>query len=211
MEVTAPDINESYVRFAVVPGTNKIRFGLGAVKNIGAEIAESIIRERKAGGKYDSLENFLERVQSKNLNKKSLESLIKCGAMDCFGERGSMLANAQRMLDFNREIKDIKNKISGSLFGVGTVSLSRPTLKMEIADPADAKQKLLWEKELLGLYLSAHPFAQSLPLVKNLIVPSDELQNHQDNSWVTVAGVVASIKQIRTKKNELMCFVTLED
>ena len=211
LEVMAPDINESYARFAVVPGTNKIRFGLGAVKNIGAEIAELIIRERKACGKYDSLENFLERVQSKNLNKKSLESLIKCGAMDCFGERGVMLANAQKMLDFNREVKDIKSKISGSLFGAGAVSLSRPTLKMEIADPADAKQKLLWEKELLGLYLSAHPFAQSLPLVKDLVVPSDELQNYQDNSWVAVAGVVASIKQIRTKKNELMCFVTLED
>lgn len=211
LEVLPPDINESYVRFSVVPGTNKIRFGLEAVKNIGSEIAKNIVALRKANGRFDSLEDFLTRVQSKNLNKKSLESLIKCGAMDCFGERGQMLGNVQKMLDFHRDIANLTAKSQNSLFGAA-VTLSRPVLRMEIAPPAEFKQKLIWERELLGLYVSAHPFSEWERYVKELATPSNELTGKKEGEWVTVAGIVSVIKQIRTKKNnEPMDFVTLID
>jgi DNA polymerase-3 subunit alpha len=122
-----------------------------------------------------------------------------------------MLANVQKLLDFNREIKNIQTKANNSLFGAASINLSRPTLRMESTSAVDMKQKLLWEKELLGLYVSAHPFAQSLPLVKDVITPSDQLRGRRDNSWVAVAGVITGVRQIRTRKNEPMCFVTLED
>jgi DNA polymerase III subunit alpha len=211
LEVLPPDINESFARFAVVPGTNKIRFGLLAVKNLGSDIVEAIIQERKARGKFASIEDLLERVQHKNINKKSLEAMIKCGAMDNFGERGQLLANVQKMLDFNRDIKKSHEKSGPSLFGAAKIALSRPSLKMELAPACDDKQKLLWEKELLGLYISAHPFASALPLVRDMITRSDELQNKKEDNWVTVAGVITKVKQIRTKKNDLMCFATMED
>lgn len=211
LEVLSPDINESFPRFAVVPKSNKIRFGLLAIKNLGSDIVEAIISERKAKGKFVSIEELLERVQHKNINKKSLEALIKCGAMDIFGERGKLLANVQKMLDFNREIKKSQEKSGASLFGTANITLSRPSLKMESAPPCDDKQKLLWEKELLGLYISAHPFAAALPLVRDMATRSDDLQNKKEDSWVTVAGVITKVKQIRTKKNDLMCFATLED
>ncbi|MFA5133953.1 MAG: DNA polymerase III subunit alpha [Patescibacteria group bacterium] len=211
LQVLPPDINESYPRFSVVPNTNKIRFGLVAIKNIGSDIVETIIAERKANGKFQSIEDFLERVQTKNVNKKSMEALIKSGAMDCFGERGEMLANVQKMLDFNREIRASKEKAGASLFGAANISLSRPTLKRDPAPPVDDKQRLTWEKELLGLYISAHPFSQYLPYVQDIITRADQLRDKKDNNWVTVAGLVTYVKQIRTKKNELMCFATLED
>ncbi|MFH1193583.1 MAG: DNA polymerase III subunit alpha [bacterium] len=211
LDVLPPHINESFPRFAVVPGTNKIRFGLLAVKNLGSDIVEAIIQERKAHGKFSSIEDLLERVQHKNINKKSLEAMIKCGAMDVFGERGKLLANVQKMLDFNREIKKSHEKSGASLFGASNITLSRLVLKMESAPPCDDKQKLLWEKELLGLYISAHPFAAALPLVRDMITRSDELQNKKEDNWVTVAGVITKVKQIRTKKNDLMCFATMED
>ena len=173
LEVLPPDLNESFPRFAVVPNSNKIRFGLLAIKNVGSDIVEAVITERKSGGKFESLENFLERVQHKNLNKKSLEAFIKCGAMDVFGKRGAMLANVSKMLDFNREIRDTEAKVEGSLFGGSNISLSKPTLQMEQAEEIDERQVLMWEKELLGLYISAHPFAQTVPLVRDLIIYSD--------------------------------------
>lgn len=210
LEVLPPDINESFPRFSVVPGTKKIRFGLEAVKNIGTEIAKNIIAERKANGKFDSLENLLERVQDKNLNKKSLESFIKCGALDSFGERGAMLANVQKMLDFHRDAKTAA-KPQNSLFG-GAVALSRPVLRLEPAPEAEFKQKLVWEKELLGLYISAHPFSHLAPYVAGLATPSSGLKDLREGAWATVCGVITITKQIRTKKNnELMCFATLED
>lgn len=209
LEVLPPDINESFPRFSVVPGTKKIRFGLLAIKNVGSDIVEAVIEERKRGDKFDSLEDLLERVQHKNLNKKSLEAFVKCGAMDCFGDRAQMLFNMQKLLDFNRDIRDTKEKESQSLFGAD--SLSRPVLKMEDAEPIEQKEMLAWEKELLGLYISAHPFSEALPLIGNMITPFSELENKKDGNWVNVAGVITNIHQIRTKKNEPMIFVTIED
>ncbi|MFC1612547.1 DNA polymerase III subunit alpha [Patescibacteria group bacterium] len=211
LEVLPPDINESFPRFAVVPKTNKIRFGLEAIKNVGSDIVEAVIAERKKNGKFDSLEDFLERVQHKNLNKKSLEAFVKCGAMDSLGKRGEMLENMPKMLDFNREIREVQETAHNSLFGAGGIDLSRPTLKMEPAEPVDKKMRLTWEKELLGLYVSAHPFTDALPLVRDLITPSDELPEKKDGNWVNVSGVISIIKKKKTRKGEMNPFVTIQD
>ena len=212
LDVLPPDINESFGRFSVVPNTNKIRFGLLAIKNVGSDIVEAVIVERKKNGKFDSLDDFLERVQHKNFNKKSLDAFIKCGAMDSMGDRSQMLENIQKMLDFNREIREVQEQAHNSLFGTGGIDLSSPTLKMEpVTGEIDQKTKLQWEKELLGLYVSAHPFSEALPLIRDIITPIEELSDKKDGNWVNVAGVITVLKKIRTKKNEPMIFVTIED
>jgi len=208
LEVLPPDINDSYSKFSVVPKTNKIRFGLLAIKNVGSDIADAIIKERKENGKFESLEDFLERVNHKNLNKKVLDALVKCGAMDALGARAEMLHNMQKMLDFNREVRASSEQPVG-LFGKNI--LSKPTLQMEPAEPIEKKEILAWEKELLGLYISAHPFLDIKPLIADLIKSVDELKEMKDGNWVNVAGVITKIHSIRTKKNEPMCFVTIED
>ncbi len=111
IEVLAPDINESFRNFSVVPKTNKIRFGLFAIKNVGENIVNSIISERKADGPYKSITDFISRIDSQVINKKSLESLIKAGVFDKFAERNQLLHNIERLLNYARENK--KQKISG--------------------------------------------------------------------------------------------------
>ncbi len=157
IKVLPPNVNESFGNFGVV-AENTIRFGLFSIKNFGEGIASVIIKERKTGGKFKHLEDFLNRIKDKNLNKKSLESLIKAGAMDEFGERGIMLANLQDMLDYNRERTKLPDN-QDSLFGMFGDSDGSPVqhLKLKDADKATQTEKLGWEKELLGLYISGHP------------------------------------------------------
>jgi DNA polymerase-3 subunit alpha len=157
IKVLPPDVNESYGNFGVV-GDKVIRFGLFSIKNFGEGIGTVIIAERKKNGPFKHLEDFLNRIKDKNLNKKSLESLIKAGAMDMFGERGTMLANLQDMLDYNRErtrMPENQDSLFGALLGDDANAVQH--LKLHDAEPASQTEKLLWEKELLGLYISGHP------------------------------------------------------
>lgn len=155
IQVLPPDVNESFGNFGVV-AEKTIRFGLFSIKNFGEGIGSVIIKERKQNGKFKHLEDFLNRIKDKNLNKKSLEALIKAGAMDEFGDRGVMLSNLQDMLDYNRErtrLPDNQDSLFGALGGTDAVQ----HLKLKDAEKANQKEKLLWEKELLGLYISGHP------------------------------------------------------
>ena len=135
---------------------DRIRFGLTTIKNFGEGVANSIIEERKKAGHFKSLADFLERVTDKNLNKKSLEALIKSGALDEMGERGVMLANLELLLENNKE-SSRKPSNQDSLFGLMADTASIPTLKLATAPQATTEEKLAWEKELLGLYISGHP------------------------------------------------------
>jgi len=224
IEVMAPDLNESYGSFTVVSsGTaenrvvsateriTKIRFGLKAIKNIGANIADEIIKERKARGPFVDITDLLERVTDKDLNKKSLESLIKCGALDRFGARGMLLANMEAMLSFNKEVS--KNALSGqsSLFAEQPAVMTKAKVNLTPASDASQAEKLGWEKELLGLYISEHPFNDYKKLLAGLITPIAELKKHTRDASVTVGGVVSSIKKIITRSNETMMFVKIED
>ena len=190
----------------------RIRFGLVTIKNFGQGISTAIIDERKKGGKFASLADFLDRVKDKNLNKKSLESLIKSGAMDCFGEdRGILLANLDLMLDYNKESSN-NHKDQTSLFGMMTDVSSVPTLKLNDAPLAEMKDKLTWEKELLGLYVSGHPLEKYREIItKKDIDIKRALETKKDKDGVVLAVIIDEVRLIQTKNNETMAFVTVSD
>jgi len=215
--VLPPDINESFSAFSVVkikdPKEEKmieaIRFGLTTIKNFGEGIGKSIIHERKANGHYTSLANFLDRVHDKNLNKKSMEALIKSGAMDSFGERGQMLANLEDLLKYNKE-KSKEDDTQDSLFG--NTILSQSSLKMRDSTPATQAEKLQWEKELLGLYVSGHPLDKYKNVLEsremNIKKAKEQLKEGENT---VVAGIIEEVKNITTKKGDNMMFLKLTD
>lgn len=157
IDVLPPSVNESFSQFSVIPDGKKykIRFGLTTIKNFGDSVASAITSERKRAGKFNSLTDFLERIKDKNLNKKSLESLIKSGALDEFGERGHLLANLESLLSYHKEHMNAPDN-QDTLFGLLDDTSSIPTLRLAEAPAATQKEKLTWEKDLLGLYISGH-------------------------------------------------------
>ena len=211
IKVLPPDINQSLANFTYI-SDREIRFGLAAIKNLGEDIIKTIIEERKENGKFKSLADFLVRVHSRNLNKKSLEALIKAGAMDEFAERNQMLNNMEKMLAFVKINEREINTGQSSLFG-GQTSGKEPVLVLEPALPAEEKYKLLWEKELLGLYVSSHPFKNLNGYFQDKTAAIRDIINKQyaPGSLISVAGIIAGVKKIFTKKNELMLFAAIED
>ncbi len=212
LPVLPPDINESFGDFTVIStGTGKgIRFGLYTIKNLGEEISNIIIEERKNNGRFESLSNFLERVHHRNLNKKSLEALIKSGAMDELGERGSMLANMEDALQYNKETASIATA-QNSLFGLMENKQTLPGLKLKDAPKALQEEKLAWEKELLGLYISGHPLDKFKDKLAKLKVSVGEARKLQENMPVVIGGMIESVRKIMTKKNDPMAFVKVSD
>ncbi len=210
--VLAPDINASVADFTVVnnseiPGEGIIRFGLLTIKNFGSDIANAIIAEREARGVFKSITDFLDRITHKNLNKKSLEALIKCGAMDSFGERGQLLANMETLLEYNKEKQSIGSQ--DSLFGMID---SAPTLKLNPAGEASQKDKLAWEKELLGLYVSGHPLERLQERIEKSGTTIKKIREEMKPGLpITLACIVDEVKQIITKTNERMAFVKVSD
>ncbi len=224
IKVMAPDINQSFDSFTVVTsGTEKnmvvasteapdtIRFGLKAIKNVGEHISEEIIKERKKNGPYKDLTDLLERVCDKDLNKKSLESLIKCGGLDKFGERGQLLGNMENILEFNREITKAKSSNQTSLFADAPGVIYSRRLKLEAAPAATQRETLAWEKELLGLYISEHPFSEFKKFMTVSVIPVAGLASHKSDSQVFVGGVITKIQKIITRSGEPMLFVRIED
>ncbi|MES2059821.1 MAG: DNA polymerase III subunit alpha [Patescibacteria group bacterium] len=211
--VLPPDINESFSGFTVIEGQNnerdKIRFGLTTIKNFGEGIADSIIAERKTNGRFVSLANFLERITDKNLNKKSLEALIKCGALDAFGERGELLGNLESLLEFNKE-SGKEDSGQDSLFGVAHKTESSLTLqKFPKAEP---KETLAWEKELLGLYITGHPLDKFREKMEAKGISIENVKaNSKEGQSQMIIGVVETIREIRTKKGDAMAFVKIAD
>ena len=209
--VLPPDINESFSDFTVIPSTEeqwKIRFGLRSIKNFGDGISATIIEEREGKGKFKSLSDFLERIQDKNLNKKSLESLIKCGALDAFAERGEMLENLDELLAHNRA-RGTASVNQNSLFG--QLVSGEETLHLRKAEPASVHDRLAWEKELLGLYISGHPLdAYKEKLGKQNSIAQMKVDVPAGMPTI-VAGVVEEAKQIMTKNGEYMAFVRVAD
>lgn len=224
LQIMPPDINESFGSFTVVTsgtktnqataGTetiNTIRFGLQAIKNVGEHIVEEIIRERKENGPYADIFDLLERITDKDLNKKSLDSLIRCGALDGFGERGQLLANLDRFLTFNKEVGRERDNKQGNLFADLPTAGDSPHPSLNPAPAVQQNEKLNWEKELLGLYVSEHPYNTFRPYLTNYAVPLSELKRHQGDDRVITAGVISTIKKIITRSGESMLFVKIED
>jgi DNA polymerase-3 subunit alpha len=217
IEVMAPDINESFTRFTVVAdslkeGKPRIRFGLSAVKNVGLNITKAVIHERKQNGHFQSLVDFLSRVNDKDLNKKSLESLIKCGALDQFGDRYEMLMNMEKLLNFIKAVNNEAQTNQNSLFAL-TDNKIKHTLQLEKFTQTSKKEKLAWEKELLGLYISEHPFSEFQSDLEGYILSTVNLKKGLGVGVgnIRIGGVINSIKKIITQKGEMMLFVKIED
>jgi len=215
--VLPPDVNESFKNFAMVskhgePG--RIRFGLTAVKNVGEHICEVVYRERKAHGQYKSLEDLLERVTDKDLNKKSLESLIQTGALDGFGhDRGVLLSNIENILFFSKQYKEKQVSQQESLFSGTQIAMDNKVVLKE-AQNATLEDKLAWEKNLMGLYISSHPFLyyQEVMVQENApLVSLIDVEEFDRDAWVIVGGVVDGVKKKITKKGSVMLFVTIQD
>ncbi|MCX6717029.1 MAG: DNA polymerase III subunit alpha [Candidatus Taylorbacteria bacterium] len=226
--ILPPDVNESFSQFTVIKSEKKaevelsaseagaetpdrIRFGLVTIKNFGQGAATAIIDERKRGGKFKSLADFLERVQDKNLNKKSLEALIKAGALDSFGERGLMLGNIDDLLAYNKEHANEQRKNQDSLFG-GALDSTVNGLRLREAPAVTPDVRLAWEKELLGLYVSGHPLDKfRAVLEKRELDIKKAKENQKDGQIVILAGIIEEAKQINTKKGDVMMFLKITD
>ncbi|MDD5696869.1 MAG: DNA polymerase III subunit alpha [Candidatus Pacebacteria bacterium] len=224
IEVLSPDINESFSNFSVVPEKNQIRFGLSAIKNVGYNIVEQIIEERKARGHYKSIQDFISRVNGKVLNKKSLESLIKAGVFDRLEERNRILLNLDKLMQWSKDDKRIKESGQKGLFAANGVPDNH--IALSAVDAADEYDKLNWEKELLGLYVSGHPLEKYKELLENMTMPirkinidlgqvrvrSNPFERYIiQGEMVTVGGIISNIKKIITKKGQPMMFMKVQD
>lgn len=206
IKVLPPDINESGKDFTIID-KNTIRFGLSAIKNVGYNFAEKIIEEKEKGEKYLSIEDFIERIPIEVLNKKSMESLIKTGVFDKFGERSKLLYNLPTLLEFARSLQRKKINGDGSLFGKkGGISLK---LNNNLTSSKD-NDKILWEKEFLGVFISSHPLLNLKEKIKNTL-SINNLSYTFASQQVKIAGLISKIQKITTRIGQPMLFVTLED
>lgn len=212
IEVLPPDINESFDNFAVIMGEDgkeRIRFGLNAIKNVGHNVAREIVEERERGGKYKSLANLIERAQTKDLNKKSLEALFKVGALGELGERNQLLASLENILAYSKNIQKTRNSNQTSLFG--EMVLESPSIPLANTEPASKKQKLQWEKELLGLYVSGHPVSDFEEYLEKMATPLHKLENGLVGNKIRIGGIINKVQKIFLKNQKQMLFVMLED
>lgn len=213
IDVLPPDINESEGDFTIITAgaaaKETIRFGLYSIKNVGTEIADAMIAERKSKGSFVSFSNMLERIRHRNLNKKSLESLIMAGALDTLGERGQLLANLEDALLYNREVGRTENQ--ASLFGLMDDRSSAPQFRLKPAPPATIQDRLRWEKELIGLYISGHPFEQFRTHAARFKLNIASAIALVEGTPVLVAGIVEQVRHVTTKNAEAMLFLRLAD
>ena len=215
IQTLPPDINRSGDVFTV-EGQN-IRFGMAAVKNIGRGLIRSVVAKRTEGGEFRSLEDFLTRMGEGELNKRAVENLIKCGAMDCFGNhRSELLAVYESMMD-SLHISRKKN-LEGQMGLFGMMEDDDPSTSIPIPKLPEisAADRMAMEKETTGLYLSGHPMDDYRALLKNThVVPIGSLMGEEadlrDDQIVSVAGIVQTVKMKTTRNNSMMAYITLED
>ena len=211
LDVLPPSVNESFVDFGVVKGTDKIRFGLSAIKNVGAAVAEEIVEDRKRGGIYKDLTDFVSRLGTKVINKKSLEALAMAGALDDLAERAELVFNMEKILNFASALNKDKNTNQNSLFG-GTDEIKTIELSLESTLPASKKQRLSWERELLGMYVSDHPLSGLGHILEpNRTVALNNLKNLKEDEYVRVSGIIITLQKILTRSNQNMVFAKIED
>lgn len=212
--ILPPDINESYETFTAIQnekGPGSIRFGLTAIKNVGENVVENIITERKKGGEYRTIADFIERVSSKDLNKKSLESLIRAGALDSLGERNQLLTNLEMLLGYSREIKKQNESRQGSLFAGTEEDAATRGPKLKKIEPATEEEKLKWEKELLGFYVSRHPLEKYKAGLRHAASPIQSIKLNKLTGKVVIVGIIEKIKKILTRSGSPMLFLQIED
>jgi len=210
LEVLPPDVNQSFLEFAIVPETNQIRFGMAAIKNIGKGAVEEILAAREDGGEFSSIEDFARRVNTRTVNRKVWESLIKSGALDSLSERATLLNNLDQIIAFGQKLQKEADSGQTDLFGGDTTTIA--TLQLGVAkEPISDHEKLLWERELLGIYLSRHPLERFKEYLSEQTVPISKVQLNMDGAQITIGGTSVASREINTKKGQKMAFVTIED
>ena len=213
--VLPPDINHSEDTFTVEG--NAIRFGLGAVKNVGRGLIRSMVHKRTEGGPFRSLEDFIERMGEGELNKRAVENFIKCGAADCLGNhRSELLAAYDIMMDTIASSR--KKNLDGQMGLFAMLQDEEPSVRLPMPKLKELSvaEKLAMEKETTGIYLSGHPMDDYRPYLKNTHVIQmaallDEEKGYTDDQIVSVAGIVQSVKMKTTRNNSVMAYVTVED
>lgn len=218
IKVLPPDVNESFVEFAVVPNPDNpddrkapIRFGMSAIKNVGTGAVEEILRGRE-DGPFATLEDFLVKVSTRIANRKALESLVKAGAFDRFGDRSTLLHNLDVMLAYGSRLQKQLSSGQVDLFGSQEETVVKAQLTLESPlERFDAHQELLWERELLGLYLSQHPLELFEKFLEEQTIALNTLKPEHDGRAVTIGGAITDVREITTKNGQKMAFVKLED
>ena len=210
--VLAPDINSSHWDFAIedLEGKPNIRFGTGAIKNVGQAAAELIIKERERNGKFKNLNEFARRVDLRAVGKRALECLIKVGAMDAFGNRAALLASLDRITSISGNHFRAAEAGQMSLFGEITGVIE--DIHLPDVSNVERREMLNWERELIGLYISDHPLTPYQQTFTQIVTYfSGQLHQAQHEEKVRVAGLVTAVRPYTTKTNKPMGFVTLED
>lgn len=215
--VLPPDINRSQVSFSIEEDIESrapaIRFGLTAVKNVGLGAVEPIIAERNKGGEFKSIEDLCRRCDLQGVNKRVMESLIKVGALDSLGSRGSLLQNVNRILSLAQREQRLRETGQATMFDLWgeTMPVAIPGLDLQTAE-VSIKEKLPWEKELIGVYLSEHPFRS---FARNAVSENTTLCGQIDaemaGQTVVVAGMVASAHHLFTREHQPFVSAVLED
>jgi DNA polymerase-3 subunit alpha len=212
IKVLSPDVNTSFVEFAVVPDQNEIRFGMAAIKGVGVGAVEEILRARE-DGEFLSVENFAKRVSTNKFNKKAWDSLIKSGGFDKFGDRSDLLFNLETIQAFASKVQ--KEALSGQtdLFGGMESDVNiQPTITLQTAPVKyTEKERLTWERELLGLYISAHPLDNYDAYFNEQTIPLSQMRPDVDGKKATIGGLVSTVRTIITKSGTKMAFLGIED
>lgn len=206
LSVYGPDVNRSELEF--IPDKDGIRYGLGGIKNVGTNLAAAIVGERKARGPFRSLEDLVMRLSGRGLNKKALESLVKCGACDSLEPRQNAVSRLDLLLSGGRTQPQLfQDAAPVPLFGEPAEMKGGDGQAPEVS----LDTKLRWEKELLGMYVSGHPLDKYRDILRKRAVPTSELDRFRQGASITVGGRVSSLKKVTTRSNEEMAFLTLED
>lgn len=216
IKVLPPDVNKSYHEFAIVGGQNEIRFGLDAVKNVGHGAVAEIIRARDEGGPFTDINDFVKRVNSTIVNRKSWESLIKTGAFDAFGGRGELLNSLDDILHVAHKMQKEASSGQTDFFGNletddQAVIASQIAVRLVPGNEPQKSEVLAWERELLGLYLSEHPLEDYRLYLEEKAIPVQSITAKDDAKEVSVGGVIQDVRTITTKNGQQMAFVKIED
>jgi DNA polymerase-3 subunit alpha len=212
IKVLPPDINQSFVEFAVVPDKNEIRFGLAAVKNVGIGAVEELLSIRQEGD-FNDIDDFFMRINPRLINRKVIESLIKAGAFDRFEKRDFLLHNVDVLISAAN--KEHKRKSSGQtdLFG-NSVESETVSIRSSLStsyEKIDSRDMLVWERELLGIYVSQHPLEAFETILEEKTVPINQITAEHDNMTVNIGGIISDSREITTKNGQKMAFVKIED
>lgn len=220
IQVLPPDINESLRHFTAIPGEKRslsggsspgsIRFGLSAIKGIGDSSVQQIIAVRELAGPFKTLEEFARRMPSKVLNKKALEALAKSGALDALGERKSIIDNFDHIVSFSKAAGDAGGA-QGDLFSSMGDGMDEARMELPETVPATPHEKLTWEKETLGMYVSSHPLVGLRKYIGKKAQLISSLTTKEVGKRITIAGIEEGIKKLTTKKGESMAILTIED